>query len=338
MQYFPLFHDLADRKVVVLGGDAAAVGKLELLLRAGARPAVFAPSPGARVRALAAGGRIALSRRTPRLGDLAGAALVVAAGADGGASRVVVEAARGSGIPVNVVDRADLSTAIMPAVVDRAPVLVAVSTGGASPVLARRLRERIEAALPARLGELARFAATFRRAVAATHPNPSERRRFWEWLLDGPIADAVLAGREDEAREAMLRLVNARPPAAVSAGSAALVGIGGGDPEFMALRGLRRLQDADVVLHDAETAPALLDCLRRDARRIAIGNRRRGAVDRLMRREARAGRRVARLWPGDPSTDPRAHEAAAWLRAQGTAVEIVPGIAVPPAAPVRIAS
>lgn len=330
MQYFPLFHDLRDRKVVVIGGGAAVVAKLDLFRRAGVRPTVFAMAPIPEVRELAATGHIALHCRAAQGGDLAGAALVVAAGDDG--ETEITTAARVAGIPVNVVDRPELSSAIMPAIVDRDPVLVAISTAGTSPVLARRLRARIEALLPPGLGQLARFAARFRRTVAATCPDPGDRRRLWERVLDGPIGGAVLAGHEAEAREGMMRLVNTKSTTEERAGSVALIGVGPGDPELLTLRAIRFMQYADVVLYDALIAPELFNYVRRDARRLDVGKRKgrhgmsQAGINRLMLAEARAGRRVARLKGGDPLIFGRGGEEAAFLKGHGIAVEIVPGI------------
>jgi uroporphyrin-III C-methyltransferase/precorrin-2 dehydrogenase/sirohydrochlorin ferrochelatase len=319
MQYFPLFHDLRNRNVAVVGGGAAAVRKLELLRRAGARPTVFASRPDAAVLALADSGGIELRRRPPRPADIEGAALAVVADVSDAVARQVARMARAAGVPVNVVDRADLSTAIMPAIVDRDPVLVAVSSAGTPPTL----------------GRLAHFAGRFRGAVAAARPAPADRRRFWERMLDGPIAQAVLAGREAEAGEAMLRAINLRPASDAAAGGVALVGIGPGDPDLLTLRALGLIEDADLVLHDAATPPALLDRARRDARRIDVGARgqRPAAVERLMRREVMRSRRVVLLVPGDAASDPASNRMARRLRAAGIAVEIVLGIAAVTAAP-----
>ncbi len=235
-------------------------------------------------------------------------------------------------MPVNVVDAPQLSTFIMPAVVRRDPVTVAISTGGAAPVLARAIRARIEALLPANLGRLARFADGFRGAVKATHGDETGRRRFWERFFAGPIAAAVLAGDERWAREKMLDAVNRRPAQDERAGSVALVGAGPGDADLLTLRAVRLLEEADVIVHDRLIGPDVLDRARRDAERIDVGKRPGSAamsqdrINAILLREARAGRRVVRLKGGDPFIFGRGGEEAEYLRRHGVHVSIVPGI------------
>ena len=258
-----------------------------------------------------------------------GQALVIAAtGLDAVDSRVS-EAARDAGIPVNAVDRRDLSDFSVPAIVDRDPIVVAVSSGGAAPVLARRLRERIEALLPSRLGDLARFAERFRTSVAAMVPAPS-RRRFWELFFEGPVATRLLAGEGHGAREAMLGLVNA--PTRREPGSVAIVGAGPGDPDLLTLRALRLLQDADVIVHDRLVGAGVLDLARRDAQRICVGKARgnhslgQDGINALLAERALAGQRVVRLKGGDPLIFGRGGEEVEHLRRLGIAVQVVPGI------------
>ena len=251
--------------------------------------------------------------------------------ADDTQAEAVRSASAGLGIPLNVVDRPDLSTAITPGIVDRDPVVVAIGSNGGAPVLVRRLRERIEAALPSGLGRLAAFAQRFRSAVAATRPPGDARRRFWEGFFDGPVAARVLDGREDEACDEMLQLINAAEQPA-PAGSVSLVGVGPGDPDLLTLKALRAMQDADTVLYDALIGPEILDYVRRDAERICVGKRK-GAhcksqkeILELLRERAAAGRRVVRLKSGDPFLFGRGGEELVYLRQHGIAAEIVPGI------------
>ncbi len=329
MKYLPLFIDVSGRPVVVVGGDETAARKVRLLLRAGARVRLCAPVATEELLELAAERRIDHLARPFRAADLEGAALAVVAEEDQASS--VRRAAAGYGIPVNVVDRPDLSTAVMPGIVDRDPIIVAIGSGGSAPVLVRRLRERIEALLPSGLGRLARFAERFRSAAAATRASGDERRRFWEEVLDGPIAAKVLAGQEGEAQDAMLRLVN-RAERAAPAGLVSLVGVGPGDPDLLTLKALRAMQDADVVIHDALIGPSILDYVRRDAERIDVGKRKgahsktQAEILELLGEHARRGRRVVRLKGGDPFLFGRGGEEVAYLRARGIAVEVVPGI------------
>ncbi len=332
MRYFPAFLDLHDRRCLVVGGGAQAARRAGLMLKAHAAVTVVTDAPGEEIEDLAAGGEVALVRRGFRASDLAGQALVlVACGADA-EHRAVSAAARATGVPVNVADRPDLSSFVIPAIVDRDPVVVAISTGGASPVLARSLRARIEALLPSRLGALARFAASFRGAVKAVVPDPTARRRLWERVLDGPVAEAVLRGDEPRAREKMLRLVNQGGAESERRGAVYIVGTGPGDPELFTFRALRLMQQADLVLHDRLIGPDILDYVRRDAERVFVGKSRfdhamsQDQINALMVRHARAGKRVLRLKGGDPFVFGRGGEEFSYLRRAGIDVEVVPGI------------
>ncbi len=328
MKYLPLFIDVADRPVVVVGGDETAARKLRLLLRAGARVRLCAATLTDEVADLV--GQGALSHAGPAFTDelLDGAALVIVA--DHAQAERVQRACQGRSIPLNVVDRPDLSTAVVPGIVDRDPIIVAIGSGGGAPVLVRRLREKIEALLPTGLGRLAGFAERFRSAVAATRPAGNPRRQLWEEVLDGPIGAKVLAGREAEAQEEMLRLINRSETA--SSGQVWLVGVGPGDPDLLTLKALRVMQDADVVIHDALIGPTILDYVRRDAERIDVGKRKgahsksQAEILELLRSHAARGLKVVRLKGGDPFLFGRGGEELVYLRAHGIPVEIVPGI------------
>jgi uroporphyrin-III C-methyltransferase/precorrin-2 dehydrogenase/sirohydrochlorin ferrochelatase len=245
--------------------------------------------------------------------------------------------AKAAGLPVNVMDDLEHSTFIFPAIVDRGDVVVAVGTGGASPVVARRVRERIEAMLPARVGDLASFIGHFRKSIHVRIPEFALRRRFWERIIDGPIGALVLAGRKDEAEKALERIAN--PSAFAGAndagraeGHVTLVGAGPGDPDLLTVKALRALQDADVVFYDELVSPKVLDRIRRDAARIAVGRRvgkpgiGQDAINRLMIEAARSGQRVVRLKGGDPFIFGRGGEEIEALRDAGIAYSVVPGI------------
>lgn len=349
MSEFPIFLKLAGRRVVIVGGGETATRKVRLLARSGAALVVIASQATRELCAAAAEGRLALELRPFDPADLAGAALVVAAPEDGDAEiagpddatvAAVSAAAQAAGIPVNVVDRPGLSTFLMPALVDRAPLLIAISSGGAAPVLARSLRAWLESRLPARLGVLASFAGRLRRAVAGALPATTTRRRFWEALFAGPVADAVLAGREDAAGARVdAALASADPVAAVdrAAGRAAdgvvhLVGAGPGDPDLLTFKALRVLQEADVIVYDRLVAPEILERCRRDADRIAVGKAKgrhsvgQAEIEARLVAEAAAGRRVVRLKGGDPLVFARGGEELDALKARGIRVEVVPGI------------
>jgi uroporphyrin-III C-methyltransferase / precorrin-2 dehydrogenase / sirohydrochlorin ferrochelatase len=330
MRHFPAFFDLDDRPVVVVGAGAVALRKIRLLLRAGARITVIAPRANADVAVLAQTGALVWQARAFEPGDVAGAALVFGATDDVAVNRAVSETAQAAGIPVAIVDSPKLSTFITPAIVDRDPITVAIASGGASPVLARRIRARIEALLPARLGVLARFAESFRASVAAVRPGFAARRRWWEDFFEGPLAARVLAGDEQGARRAFVATLNRTAPHAE--GRVALVGAGPGDPDLLTLRALQRLQDADAVVHDRLGTGRALDYARRDADFIPVGKApgHKGAtqdgINALLLSLAREGKRVVRLKGGDPFIFGRGGEELEFLRAHGIDVEIVPGI------------
>jgi uroporphyrin-III C-methyltransferase/precorrin-2 dehydrogenase/sirohydrochlorin ferrochelatase len=332
MNYFPAFFDLRDRPALIVGGGEAAARRLRLLRKAGARVTVVAPRVGNEIAAALAEGAVALRQRGFVSGDVNGQTAVFAAtGLDGVDSRVA-EAARTAGVPVNVADRAELSSFIVPAIVERDPVVIGISTGGAAPVLASRVREAIERLLPARLGGLADFADSFRSAVKATVPNAASRLRFWDRFFDGPVADQVLTGNERAARERMLTLVNNRAANEPPRGSVAIVGAGPGDPDLLTLRALRLIQRADVVIYDKLVGPGVLDLVRRDAERIHVGKSRghhskgQDEINALVAEEALGGKRVVRLKGGDPFIFGRGGEELAYLRERGIPVEVVPGI------------
>ncbi len=325
MRYFPAFLDLLGRETLVVGGGEVAARKVQLLRDAGARVTVVAKRLAPE---LAEDPRLTLIRRGFVAGDILGKALAVAATDDREANRRVAEAGAAAGVPVNVVDDPALSTFIVPALVQRGEIVVAVSTGGASPVLARRIRARIEETLPARLGALAAFARRLRGVVRARLADFGERRRVWEAVLDGPVAEAVLAGREAEAEARLESVLSGKG----ARGSVALVGAGPGDPELLTLKAVRLIQAADVIVYDKLVSPATLGHGRRDSQRIYVGKSRgnhtlpQEEINHLIAHHARQGRRVVRLKGGDPFIFGRGGEELEHLRAQGIEVQIVPGI------------
>lgn len=336
MQHFPIFMTLQARPVLIVGGGELAARKMRLIAKSGAAVHVVAPCPNPELLEAAAAGRLTLHRRAFAPTDVIGKALVIGAAGDDGLDRAVSEAARTANVPVNIVDRPDLSTFITPAIVDRDPVVIAIGSSGGAPVLIRRLRAWIESHLPARYGRLAAFAASFRSAVMAAIGEGEGRRRFWERFFDSAIAEAVLDGRESQAREQMIALVNRGDPLTAlghkQPGTVYLVGAGPGDPDLLTFKALRCLQEADVIVTDKLVAPAVLELARRDAERIFAGkakgdhSREQSEINALLAEHARAGRRVVRLKGGDPFVFGRGGEEMTYLRARGIRVEIVPGI------------
>lgn len=332
MEFLPIYMNLRGRTCLLVGGGEVAGRKARLLLEAGARVAVVAPQLGPTLARLVADGKV--SQRAQAFADdlLQGSALVFAATDDRDVNRRVYEAAAARGIPVNVADRPDLCTFIMPSIVDRSPVVVAVSTGGRAPILARLIRARLETLVPTGYGRLADLVADFRERVKRRIKHPAQRRRFWESVLDGPIANQVYAGQERAARAALERRIETADGAASPQGAVYLVGAGPGDPDLLTFRALRLMQQADVVVHDRLVSPEVLALVRREAQIIYAGKERakhtlpQEDINHLLVRLAKEGKRVVRLKGGDPFIFGRGGEEIDTLMAQGISFEVVPGI------------
>lgn len=326
MDYLPLFLQLRSQPVVVVGGGRIAIRKVELLRKSGAQITVVAPELRAELDQLARRAELRYVAEAFTPAHVDGATLVVAATNDPAVNAAVSEAARARKIWVNVVDSPTLSTFIFPAIVDRSPIIVATSSGGESPVLARRVREQIEALLPAKLGALARFMGERRKTVQNTL-GASARRPFWERVVSGIVGTRVLAGDEAGASKAFESQLRDGP----SVGEVYLIGAGPGDPDLLTLRALQLLQQADVVLYDRLVPAAVLERSRRDAEQIFVGKAARDhktqdRINELLVHHARQGRRVARLKGGDPFVFGRGGEEIEFLSRHGIPYISVPGI------------
>jgi uroporphyrin-III C-methyltransferase/precorrin-2 dehydrogenase/sirohydrochlorin ferrochelatase len=345
VDFFPIFLDIRNRPCLVVGGGVVAARKTESLLQAGAHVTLVAPllCPELRERLgeRSLQGRISYREEIFSPRHLDGVVLVVAATGDAAVNRDVSQAAGQCRIPVNVVDDPALCSFIMPAIVDRSPVLIAVSSGGTSPVLARLLRARLETMIPAAYGRLASCAAAFRARVKQRFSQPDKRRRFWESALQGPFAEFVLAGKEQAARDYLERLLNHDKNGSYdSSGSAQdemkgevyLVGAGPGNPDLLTFRAMRLMQQADVVVYDRLVSPGILDMVRRDAARIYAGKERshhamaQESINDLLVRLAKEGKRVLRLKGGDPFIFGRGGEEIETLSSHGIPFQVVPGI------------
>jgi uroporphyrin-III C-methyltransferase / precorrin-2 dehydrogenase / sirohydrochlorin ferrochelatase len=291
---------------------------------------IVAPQLGEPLQALAAAGRIEHSAEAFRPAHLAGQHLVIAAAGSAETNRAVAAAAQAERIWVNVVDDADASSAIVPAIVDRSPLVIAVSSGGAAPMLARAVRERIETLVDQGLGAVADFLESWRRTIREQLPDLLRRRRAYSRILHGPIARLVRSGRRAEADAALTALLDGGGDAA--AGRVILVGAGPGDPGLLTLKALRALQEADVILHDRLVASEVLALARRDAERISVGKQAGGhgmcqlEINHLMAERAARGETVVRLKGGDPLIFGRGGEEMEFLRERGLDFEVVPGI------------
>jgi uroporphyrin-III C-methyltransferase/precorrin-2 dehydrogenase/sirohydrochlorin ferrochelatase len=334
MNYFPIFLRLEGQPVLVVGGGTIAARKIELLRKANALVTVVAPELNDTLAALVAQDAIKHRNEEFKPEHLDGMRLAIAATSRQSVNAWVAHQAEARNIPVNVVDDRELSRFIMPAIVDRSPVIVAVSSGGDAPVLTRRLREKLEAVLPSRLGALAKLAGTLRGLVKRRIAENGERRKFWERFFDGDIAADVLAGREQQAQAAVDQALIAagNHHAQDARGEVALVGAGPGDPGLLTLRALRVLQNADIVLYDRLVSRAVLDLARRDAELISVGKAAGCApipqekINALLVEHALAGKRVVRLKGGDPFIFGRGGEELEVLAAHGIRFEVVPGV------------
>ncbi len=327
MDYLPIFLNVKARPCLVVGGGDVAHRKASVLAAAGATVTVVAPELADSFASFS-GIKYVAVRFQPE--HLDGMMLVIAATNDSAVNRQVSLQAHTRNIPVNVVDSPDLCSFIMPSIVDRSPLIVAFSSGGASPVLTRMLRAKLEALIPQGYSRLALFAARFRDVIKARIANPEQRRMFWENILDGVVAEKVLAGDEASAQGMLLGLLENDKPG--QPGEVYLVGAGPGDPDLLTFRALRLMQKADVVVYDNLVSRQILDMVRRDATRIYAGKKRddhampQEEINELLVRLAKQGKRVLRLKGGDPFIFGRGGEEIEMLAEHGILFQVVPGI------------
>ena len=332
MDFLPIFIEIRDRRCLLVGGGEVAARKARLLLAAGARLTVVAPTLGPTLAQLVKEGRVTHEARAFADELVKGNALVFAATDDADVNQQVHACASTLGVPVNVVDQPELCTFVMPSIVDRSPVVVAVSTGGASPVLARLIRAKLETLIPAGYGRLATLAAEFRERVKKRISNPVQRRRFWEAVLDGPVAEQVHAGQDKAARASLEDQLDSVDSGARPQGAVYLVGAGPGDPDLLTFRALRLMQLADVVVYDRLVSSEVLALVRREAELIYAGKERANhslpqeEINALLLRLAKEGKRVVRLKGGDPFIFGRGGEEIETLLDEGISFEVVPGI------------
>ena len=330
MDYLPIFLNLRGERCLVVGGGDIALRKASMLLRAGARVQVVAPAvdPDLQAKLEEGGGSWRLGRY--EAADLEGAVLAIAATDDPEVNQRVHDDCRARGLPVNVVDNPPLCSFIFPSIVDRSPLVVAVSSAGQSPVLARLLRARLETTIPAAYGRLSALCGEFRGLAKATFADTNARRAFWEHELQGRFAELVYAGREEEARDHLRAAFAKAEPTPV--GEVYLVGAGPGDPDLLTFRALRLMQQADVVVYDRLVSQPILDLCRRDAHFIYVGKARadhalpQEDINQLLVRLAGEGKRVCRLKGGDPFIFGRGGEEIEELAAAGVPFQVVPGI------------
>jgi len=331
VKFLPIFMNIQGQPCLVVGGGSIASRKVFMLQRAGGAVTVVSPELCDELQARAEKGDLTHLAESFRPGHIDQQVVVIAATDDEAVNREVSETAKRHGIPVNVVDAPDLCSFIVPSLIDRDPVQIAISTGGASPVLARLLRARLETFIPAAYGRLARMVEGYRDQVKRKFGSSNAIRQFWEKILEGPVADLLMAGKDKAARETLQKAIDAAS-AAEPRGEVYLVGAGPGDPDLLTFRALRLMQRADVVVYDRLVSAGVLDLVRRDAEFIYAGKERnrhtlkQESINALLVRLAKEGKKVVRLKGGDPFIFGRGGEEIETLMAEGIDFQVVPGI------------
>jgi len=331
VDYLPIFADLKQRPVLVVGGGEVAARKIDLLLRAGAQVRVVAQSLSSEVEHLRHKSAIQWLAESFTADQLDDVFLVIAATDDAVLNAQVYEEANQRRVLANVVDDQPKCSFIFPSIVDRSPIVVAISSSGQAPVLARMLREKLETLLPASIGKMAEIAGNWRERVKQRFSMMSARRRFWEQAFDGNFASLSAGGQFAEAEQALQDLLDA-PDDATHKGLVTLVGAGPGDPGLLTLRGLQVMQQADVVLYDFLVSSEVLDLVRRDAEKICVGKQAgnhlvvQEETNRLLVELAKQGKKVVRLKGGDPFIFGRGGEELEVVAAAGIPFQVVPGI------------
>ncbi|GAB6140017.1 siroheme synthase CysG [Methylosoma difficile] len=331
MEYFPIFVKLQGQACLVVGAGEIAARKIDLLARAGADITVIAKEVKVPVLKIQHQHRLSILHKAFVPDDVQGFKLVISATDNDETNCLVADSAKQRDILVNVVDSPALCSFIFPAIVDRSPIIAAVTSGGAAPVLARLLRAKLESIIPPSYGRLAQLAEKFRPAVKNTIAEPAQRRIFWENILQGAVAELVFAGNEQQA-EQQLQAKLAQHQANVNNGEVYLIGAGPGAPDLLTFRALRLMQQADVVVYDHLVSPEILDLARRDSEKIYVGKQRQNHtlaqenINQLLADLAKAGKRVVRLKGGDPFIFGRGGEEIETLMQQGIAFQVVPGI------------
>jgi len=332
MEYLPLFVDLKDRNCLVVGGGEVAARKAGLLLKANASVTIVAPEISAATQRLLDENKLIYLNTVFDQTQLVGTFLVVAATDNEVVNRRVYDHAKENNVLVNVADNTELCDFILPSILDRSPMIVAVSSGGKSPILARQLRARLETLIPPSYGNLATLVGRYRDSVKAKLPTLALRRRFWSDILQGRVADHVLAGRNKQAEQTLNALLEQSKTDELQQGEVYLVGAGPGDPELLTFKALRLMQQADVVFYDRLVSKEVLDLVRREAEQIYVGKQRewhtvrQEEINQLLVTHAKLGKRVLRLKGGDPFIFGRGGEEIETLASEKIPFQVVPGI------------
>jgi uroporphyrin-III C-methyltransferase / precorrin-2 dehydrogenase / sirohydrochlorin ferrochelatase len=331
MQALPIFFNINNRHCVVIGGGDVAMRKVSMLLKASAAITLYSPEICHELQDLVDAKKIKFVQTNFEASQLQGACMVIAATDDEAVNEAVSLAAKAQNIPVNVVDAPALCTFTMGSIIDRSPVVIAISSEGNAPVLARYIRAKIETMLPATYGRIADIAGEFREQVKAKFSTTQARRIFWEGVLQGSFVERVLSGQEQAAREQLSELI-IDADATKNQGEVFLVGGGPGDPDLLTFRALRLMQQCDVCVYDKLVSPEVMELVRRDAELIFVGKSRdqhtmpQEEINELLAKLALSGKRVLRLKGGDPFIFGRGGEEIETLMQHGVPFQVVPGI------------
>ncbi len=332
MEYLPLFVDLKNRPCLVVGGGEIAARKANLLLKAQANVTLVAPSISVSTQALVDSKDVAWVNTEFSSNLMDGCSLVIAATDNEQVNRDVYHHAKQRNIWVNVADCPELCDFILPSILDRSPIVVAVSSGGTSPILARQLRARLETLIPPTYGKLAELVGRYRSAVQTKLPKLSMRRRFWESILQGKVADHILAGRDELGTKLLQATLEKSNSDELLTGEVYLVGAGPGDPELLTFKALRLMQQADIVFYDRLVSKEVLALVRKEAEHVYVGKQRswhavrQEEINQLLLTHAQQGKRVLRLKGGDPFIFGRGGEEIETLAAENIPFQVVPGI------------
>jgi len=331
MQALPIFINITQRRCVVIGGGDVAARKVTMLLKANAAVVLYSPELCHELSDLVTAEKITHINAHFEPSQLEGACLVIAATDDEAVNTAVSLAAKALNIPVNVVDSPTLCTFTMASIVERSPIVIAISSEGNAPVLARYIRTKIETMLPASYGRIAEIAGEFRDKVKDKFGTTQARRIFWEGVLQGPVVERVLSGQEQAARGLLQNMIDNADTTA-NKGEVFLVGGGPGDPDLLTFRALRLMQQCDVCVYDKLVSPEVMELVRRDAELIYVGKSRdqhtlpQEEINELLARLALEGKRVLRLKGGDPFIFGRGGEEIETLMQRGVPFQVVPGI------------
>jgi uroporphyrin-III C-methyltransferase / precorrin-2 dehydrogenase / sirohydrochlorin ferrochelatase len=331
MQAIPIFFNITNRHCVVVGGGEVATRKVIMLLKANAAITLVSPLVCAELQVMVDANQIKHLKAKFEPSQLDGACLIIAATDEEATNEAVSLAAKKINVPVNVVDAPALCTFTMGSIVERSPIVIAISSEGNAPVLARYIRAKIETMLPAAYGRIASIAGEFREKVKAKFKTTQARRIFWEGILQGPLVERVLSGQEEAAR-VFLKAAIENTEATTNKGEVFLVGGGPGDPDLLTFRALRLMQQCDVCIYDKLVSPEVMELVRRDAELIYVGKARdqhtmpQEQINELLAKLALEGKRVLRLKGGDPFIFGRGGEEIETLMERGVPFQVVPGI------------